>query len=359
MNMKKVLFITGNLKHYRLPILDLIALDDNIDLTVAHAGKEIANECNFKEVIVSENKLGPFTTHSKDFFDYCNSFDVVVAMFYLQKLSLMQLLFNSKRKFKLVYWGIGVKASQKSKFDSFSVLNYLRYYIAKKSDAMIFYTEYAANKYLSQGVDKNKIFVMNNTVMVKHTIFDDFKKDRLLFVGTLNKSKKIELLLTSYKRALEKNQSLASLDIVGGGYDYDFVKDWISKNNISDKIILHGAIYDELILEKMFKNSIACISPGQAGLSVLTSFGYGVPFITANDAITGGERLNIKDNFTGILFDTEEELENILIDTVLNKDKFLKMGMNAKEFYESERSPQIMAKGFIDAVKYVTNLKNQ
>jgi glycosyltransferase involved in cell wall biosynthesis len=358
MQIKKVLFLTGSLKHYRVPILNVIAQNENIELTVAHSGEKISNESNFfEEIIVNEHKIGPFTFHGKDFVKFCNSYDIVVAMFYLQKISFMKLLFHRHRNYKIIYWGIGVKASQNSKFDSPTLLNLIRYHIAKKSDGMIFYTDYAAKKYIKEGVNKNKIFVMNNTVKVSNEITNYFTKDRIVFAGTLNKSKKIFLLLNAYLKASEKFHNLPMLDLVGNGVDFEEVKSWVAGNDMGERIIVHGAIYDEILLEAIFKKSLACISPGQAGLSVLTSFGHGVPFVTATDAITGGERLNIEDNINGVFFNNEEELEEIIIEIGKNPEKYLLMGENAKKYYYAYRTPEIMAQSFIYAVDYVSKQK--
>jgi len=357
MNKIKVLFITSKLQHYRIPILNIIAQDSKIDLTVAHSG-EMIGQTNFlfKEITFHEKKIGPLTFHEKKMQEFCNSFDVVVAMFYLQKISLMKLLFEKKRKYKLIYWGIGVKASQNSKFDSPTVLNYLRFYVAQKSDAMIFYTNYATKKYISKGVKKDKIFVMNNTVQVLESdIIAD--KHRILFVGTLNRSKKIFELLESYLEAYKVNNNLPVLDIVGGGVDYEITKEWVERNKLKENITLYGPVYDEVLIMKFFKNALACISPGQAGLSVLTSFGYGVPFITSQNAITGGERLNIENNFNGILYDNKDVLKLIILDIANNPQKYIEMGKNAQNYYIQKRTPNMMAQGFIDSVNYVVKNK--
>jgi glycosyltransferase involved in cell wall biosynthesis len=351
----KVLFITGKLQHYRIPIFNIIS--QKVDLTVAHSGVKLTNEmdASFKEIIIKENKIGPFTYH-ENLTDLANNFDVVVAMLYLQKLSFMRLLFARKTAYKLIYWGIGVKASQKSKFDAPTVLNYVRYYIAKRCDAMIFYTDYARKKYIARGIKKEKLFVMNNTVAVIDTLNEKIERNKIIFIGSFNKSKKIFSLLEAYLEASKISEALLKIELVGDGVDFEDVKQWVSDNQLGAKIKIHGAIYNPEELERIYKSGIVSISPGQAGLSVLSCFGYGVPFVTSSNAITGGERLNIKNNFNGILFNSDQELKNIIIDISNNQTKYLKMGENAKNYYLAGRTPEIMADGFLDAINYTQKL---
>lgn len=350
----KVLIITGRLQNYRVPIFNEI-VKRGIDLTVAHSyGKLNDGTFLFKEVILDEKSYGPITKHKINLKEFCNAFEIVVATFYLQKLSFMSLLFG-KRKFKLVYWGIGVKASQNSKFDTPTLLNKIRYIIANKSDAMIFYTDYVKDKYIKNGVNPDKLFVMNNTVFVNQdfvkTKIDE--RNNILFIGKLNKSKKIFILLEAYKKLLDMGYKPPIIDIVGVGPDFHLVKEWVMKYKLNNFITLHGAVYEDPKKAEIFNRALCVISPGQAGLSVLESMGYGIPFITYKDAITGGERLNITHGFNGILMDNFEEMPNILLDIMFNKIKFIEMGNKAKKYYLQNRSLDKMVEGFIETINYL------
>lgn len=83
--------------------------------------------------------------------------------------------------------------------------------------------------------------------------------------------------------------------------------------------------------------------------------GYGVPFVTRRNAITGGEILNIQDGINGILYDKYEDLVDIINDVIIHKDKYLEMGKNAYVYYQKNATPEIMANGVIDALDYVFN----
>ena len=351
---QKVLFVTYKLQSYRIPIFDIIGSSNDIDLTIAHSSKKSDYVGgNFNEIIIPFKKIGNFTYYGRDFKDLVKQNDVVVCMFYLFNLSFLRLAL--KRSTKLIFWGIGVRASYNAKFDSPTIMNRLRYFLARHSDAMLFYSDYAKNKYIKHGIQVEKLFVMPNTVEVLPSNGTESVRDKILFIGSLYKQKKIFELLESYKVAVNKyDQKPNRLHIVGGGAEFDNIQKWIKENNLEDHIVLHGAIFEEQKLSELFNSACACISPGQAGLSVLKSFGYGVPFITHIDAITGGERLNIQNNVNGLLFNDYSELTRIVLDIFKNPNTYLEMGTNAKQFYDSDRTPTHMANGFLNAVQYVT-----
>ena len=57
MKKTKVLFVTGKLQRYRLPILNIISQNNDISLSVAHSSKKISGpEDLFEEIIISEKK---------------------------------------------------------------------------------------------------------------------------------------------------------------------------------------------------------------------------------------------------------------------------------------------------------------
>mgnify|MGYP006118466939 FL=1 len=82
--------------------------------------------------------------------------------------------------------------------------------------------------------------------------------------------------------------------------------------------------------------------------------GYGVPFVTRENSITGGERLNIANNVNGVLYNSPEELVDIISNSFLNKQEYIEMGRNAKEYYMSNATPKHMVNGFIEAINYST-----
>jgi len=330
----KVIIIDNELMLYRIPIFNLLAQTDGIELTVAHSGNLLQGKTNllFEEKILDTYSLSRFVFYKKDLFKYLQSFDVVIASYEIRRLSLMFLPLYKHRKFKIIFWGIGVRGSYAHRLGATNVWDTIRFYFAKNADALIFYSHFPIQIYKNKGFDSKKLFIANNTVQVSDKLENKtFHRDRIIFVGSLYKEKKIYQLLKSYQAVYNRNPSIPCLDIVGDGDEMKAIQDYIKTNSLSSKIILHGAIFNEEKLEELFKHAIVSISPDQAGLSVLKSMAYGVPFITHKNAITGGERFNIKHKINGILFESFNEIESIIEDIILNPSFYLKMGENAKQ----------------------------
>ncbi len=352
---KKVLILYNKLFHYRLPIFNLLA--KKYDLTVAYSyqtSEKIVSQCDFKILFLPVKKIWKFTIHKNDIFKLCNSFDVVIAYGDTAWLSYSFLVFKRNRKFKLLFWSIGTPASYNRKFGDAGKLHYLiTDYFDKRADGLILYSSVPIKMYEKRGVKKQKYFVANNTVRVKKIQFKKEEKNNILFIGTLYLEKGLDILLKSYLAVYKEDSSIPNLEIVGGGEQFGYIQKWIFENKLENKVFLLGPVYDEEQKSKIFEKSVACISPLQAGLSVLESMGYGVPFITMADAITGGEIFNIINKQNGLKLTHISEFKTILHDITKQRIKYLEMGEQAYKYYWEFRKPEDMTEGIIEAIENV------
>ena len=293
-----------------------------------------------------------------NFFKFCNQFEVVIFSANLHYISFCFLPFLVTRKFKTISWSMGIRASYQLRFDlerKKKLIDFIYGCVLKYSDASIFYMKETIS-FWKNLLNYSKIFIAHNTIDVDYSLINkNVKKNTILFIGTLYKEKKIYELLNSYLNV--NNDFNYILEIIGDGDELINLQEYILKYNLADKVILRGRILDENDLAKSFNRSIVCISPDQAGLSVLKSMGYGVPFITRVDAITGGERLNIKNRINGVLYKDEESLVSILNEIFMTPEYFLQLGENAREYYLEYATIEKMANGFIDSINYVINKK--
>ena len=354
--MPKVLLLQGTIKLYRIPIYNLIS--QNVDLTVAYTDKNESIEKQlYKTIKLDYKRIIGFFINTNGFFKICSQFDILIFMSDLHYLSYCSLPFI-RRKYKVIAWSIGIRASYSRRYDvtrKKDFIDMLYGMVLKNSDAVIFYMK-APIKFWGSIIDLHKVFIAHNTVKVSDTeIKKNQEKNRILFIGSLYKEKKIYELIESYIEAkMEcKTEKFLYLDIIGKGPEYANIKASIDERGLAESIILHGPIYDEKVLAHYFSKSLICVSPDQAGLSVLKSMGNGVPFVTRINAITGGERLNIINQVNGVLYNSQDELRLIIEEAFNCPEKYITMGKNAHQYYLSNATPEKMAQGAIDAINFV------
>lgn len=349
----RVLILDNDLIHYRIPIYNI--LGEKFDFTHACCyPKQIDEPMNFKRITFHPHTIGSFELQKDRIFRLCQGFDAVICQGDIHYLQYATLPLHFHRKFKLAFWGIGVSASYDKHFDTVTKWDNVRDFFYKKADAQVFYTDYPIEKYVRRGYKRESLFVAPNTVEVE--AFDEnVERKNLLFIGTLYAQKGIMHLLEAYYGACQENQGIPQLDIIGKGPDSEKVKEWIESKGLAEKIIMHGAIFDKKQKARFFEKSLACISPMQAGLSVLESQGYATAFVTTKDAITGGEIFNIENGKSGVLLDDIKQMKDTIIDIANNPNKYISMGQAGRSHYLDCRKPSDMAQGFIDAVEYMIN----
>ncbi len=351
----KVLFLHNTMPHYRIPVWNLLA--EKCDLTIAYSEgngvpKEFEGRCKFIPLHLPAWKfLSRVVLQKVRILKMASQYDVVLGTGNITWLKVASLPWIPWRKFSFVFWSLGVSASYTKGYDECKRWDWLRKLLYNKADACIFYTDYPVKKYTEMGIDPQKMFVAPNTVAVAENV-PETRKDSLLFIGSLYSQKGLGELLEAYRDVVSMGKKLPILNILGAGAELESVKKYISDNGLNDCVFLRGAVYDINEKAKYFARAIACISPKQAGLAVQESLGYGVPFITHKNAITGGEVFDVKDGETGRYFSEEISLQEILENIADFPEKYIEMGQKAKAFYHACRKPEDMVNGAWDAIQY-------
>lgn len=351
----KLLILKNEISSYNVPIYNLLA--EKYDLTVAYYLKDKSSiECKFNKINLQYNRI-----HSLIFIKGLNKiirqYDIVsvvadphVPAYFLRPFY--------PRKYKVVTWGIGFRCSYTHPYQperEHTFVDKLIEVVLKKADANIFYMDKAKDFWRGCGLDFSKVFVAPNTTEVIPVENNFEQKENILFVGTLYRGKGLDLLLNSFKEALDKSGKSTKLVIVGDGEMKDEVLSFVKENQLQDRVDLTGSIYDEKILSEQFKKALICVSPTQGGLTCPKSMGYGVPFICRKDAITGGEIYHMTSGIDGIMYEKDSDLTEILLDAMTNPNKYIEMGRKAKEYYNNTATINHMAQGAIEAYNFVLN----
>ena len=353
--MIKVLLLQNVISDYRVPVYNKIA--EQFDFTVAYDQQDkTKSPCRFKKIKLESRKRGPFQFFGRKLFQLCSAYDVVITLPDMHNLEFCLLPFV-KRGYKVLCWTIGIRASYTRPYDvnrKHTLLDKVFYRILSASDGMIFYMHKAEDFWQKERLDLSRVFVATNTTAVEPIDVKTAERRDFLFVGTLYKEKGVDKLLETFSDAIKKMVvSEVQLHIVGDGVERQALENCAQREGLENRVIFHGAIYDEKKLARLFASSLLCISPTQAGLSVPKSMGYGVPFVTKRDAITGGEIYHITPGKTGVVYDKDEDLLGIMLDAMANPEKYVQMGLEAQKYYKEHATVAHMAQGVIDAINYV------
>ena len=243
---------------------------------------------------------------------------------------------------------MGIGISSKTGLKKKKIIDSFRFFIASRYKGVLLYSQLVADYYINNSVDEKKVFVANNTIKVPKPKEYISKPKDILFIGTVNERKKLDDLLIAFFNILPEIDKDICLNVVGDGPMLDEYINLVENFEDPNRVIFHGRIESSEELEKLFSKSLLSVSLGQAGLSILHSFSFGVPFMSYKTAINGGELENIENLVTGCITEPDD-LEKDLI-SVLNSPKELKkMGSNCYKLYWESRTVEHFANSFIKA----------
>jgi glycosyltransferase involved in cell wall biosynthesis len=354
----KILIITELLSPYRIPFWETLALNLDIELTVAHTESKYLNEKTgvFNQIIYNKRSFsGLFFTKTKSLINHSKEYDLIICMFNIRFLNIYHLLLLNKTP--VVLWGIGLSSD-----NGFGKKNFLfdriRIFCAKKAASLIFYSDLPFTFYIKNGLIRDKLFIAQNTIKWQATPDFERERDSFLFIGSLYQTKRIDLLIEAINILRAKVHQPIKLIIVGNGDQKSNLMRLVSELNLEEIVFFKGSINDENELQRLYDQSILCISPGQAGLTILQSMAAGVAFVTSSDAITGGEISSIENGKTGITYDGKmNTLIDIMEDALTDKSKYIQIGKNARRKYEKNFKIENMVENFKNCIHYALRNK--
>ena len=206
----------------------------------------------------------------------------------------------------------------------------LKKHLIKLCTGVFVYGERSKELMLNDGINNDKIFVIYNSLdhskqieirkklRKNETFFNYFgnKNPVIIFIGRLNKNKKIELLLLALEKLKQKGKQL-NLVLVGEGSEKTFLKELAKEKNISNQVWFFGACYDEYKNGELIYNSDLCVSPGNVGLTAIHSMTFGTPVITHDNFNNQMPEFEVIEKLiTGDFF--KEDSVDSLVETLFN-----------------------------------------
>ena len=364
--MTSVLILQNHIREYRKPLYNGLA--ERYEVVVLHSGPPSLNEGDrYREVITPQKLMWRFHLQpNSPLGKMIGNFDAVIAMFDIAWPTYLAPLFWRRRP-KYILWGHWYSTNQ--------FANLVRNHLMKRADRLLMYGGEEIERMVKHGIDPGKIVVSPNTVHIPNAKdFSREPKSSLLFIGRLQagsrrNSKRADILIESFARLLGKIKDDIELDIVGGGEEEGALKQLVVELGVADKVYFHGHIEDSEILSRLFSKAIALVSPGHVGLSVLQSFGHGVPVVTGkavqyrretqhlHNALTGckvimgPEYYNLRHRHNSLLVETQQELVTELEKLCNEPGYAAELGRNAYQHYVRERPLSHMLDGFRKAIE--------
>jgi glycosyltransferase involved in cell wall biosynthesis len=375
LNKTRLLIIQKSYSNYRKGIFDL--LNEKYDFLLLHS----TSQNGVSQIRESYSRIIKKYQYWKNptnvYLDVIPSIvefkpDVVIYEFTPSLLSIYQVLYlKSSLKFKLILWGHGF--NRKSTFKSNTISFFLRKYLMRKADAVLFYDKESKEK-IDDILPGKKYFVANNTLdtvrlnkIMRHLQKQGIRKVKneigikwdfnLIFIGRLLKTK---LLVTQFVKVLkyvQKNIELGII-IIGDGPEKSNLIRAFKENNIIN-YIFKGSVHDENLCGKYLYISDLLIMPGYLGLSVVHAFAFDTPVISfaqgENGPFHSPEVIYVKDYETGFLIKDFNIncMGKTILTYLLDEELRQNMRQNIQKMINSTCSINNMAAGFNQSIEYV------
>lgn len=192
-------------------------------------------------------------------------------------------------------------------------------------------------------------FVLHNPITVQPNLPKKKEKNKILFVGRLNKKTKgVEFLIPVMKKVLDKIPDV-TLDIIGDGEDFEYLENQIASNNLENHISLRGAIN---YVEDYYQEASLLISTSHVegfGLVITEAFAFGLPVVSFENT---GPREIINHGINGYLVPhyNLELFANYIIELLSDEKKWKDFSIRA-----IERSKDFSLEVAIN--KFISNLE--
>ena len=188
---------------------------------------------------------------------------------------------------KTYAWTHGIKKPVKTKGDIFNKTFY------RLCNKILLYGNYSKKIMMQEGFKEDKLIPIYNSLdhKMQLEIRDSLRQNNIfknhfdnsdaviMYIGRIQKSKKLDMLVHALKRLLEEG-TCANLLFVGADMGDNEVSELVEELGLSKNVWFYGPCYKEQEIGNLFYNADVCVSPGPVGLTAIHSLGYGCPVIT-------------------------------------------------------------------------------
>lgn len=195
----------------------------------------------------------------------------------------------------------------------------LKRFFFSMAEGTFLYGNYAKELMIQEGLNADKLHVIYNSLAYDEQI--EIRKSlkmnnkyseyfgnnfyNLIFVGRLNYSKRLDLLLDALV-ILKAQFKHFNLTLIGDGDQKEKLMALTKQLGLKDNVWFYGECYDEKELSVLIFNADLCVSPGNVGLTAMHAMVFGTPVLTHNNLLHQGPEFEaINYPKTGIFFEYE------------------------------------------------------
>ena len=301
-------------------------------------------------------------------------YDVVITESGLYADLIPLLLACKIAKSRLIIWNGGNMKDNAPKSTD-PLINKIVYaivsFVHQRCNATIAYGKGSREFLIYLGVNPDKIFIATNTV--DNFFFEEIprmnrkkvellrrqldleNKKVIIYVGSLERRKKVDILITAFERIKAKLPE-TSLLILGDGPDKDRLVELCDKRSLINDVKFLGKVnYYKVPL--YYALSDVFVLPSQGGIAVMEAIACGKPVIVSEEcnalySVPGIVRP--KKNGFVVKKGDFNAIEKHLYQLVTDEKMAAEMGKESKELARNLFSVDKMIKGFLEAIKFVS-----
>lgn len=252
--------------------------------------------------------------------------------------SVLIAIFAALRRRPIVLWGFGYHPVVTPEGPLGRVLtrvaSKIKRVMYRGIDGYLAYTQSAADRMIANGMPREKIGVLHNTIDVagqqdlKRIVLEreSIEESRdffgfhgdfpiLLYFGRFLKSKRVDLLIEYVRRAKSRGQKIGLLIFGAGSAQDELAREAAGLDSV--RFFEH----DDLSLTRALRVASAVVIPGFVGLAVTHAFAHGVPMITRAGQPHSPEIDYLKHGENGLVLPEEKEAFFEGLDSYLRDSK--------------------------------------
>lgn len=371
----KVFLLQEVIPHYRLPIFERIEKTLNVDLIVFAA----RNTSRTKEGI-SDIRVTPFRQKrltfkqvsawylfiGLPFFILKHRPDVIIGGgAFIEALYIFPLSFFLVKmlNIKTIRWGCeGFDVNMDTEVERRGLKNLIKTKLLKSCDGYIAYSTLTKRYWMKRGIQEKTIFVAYNSLDTDELLriaekcrkdsISPFNPHRVLFIGRLIKSKKVDNLIRAFQ-VIRNAIHDAELIIIGDGPEKENLEALSKQLCLDNSIRFIGKVYNSAEKGKYLASSSLFVLPSLGGLSIVEAMSFGLPVVCTK--ADGTEEDLIENNKNGFLVKPDDitDLSEKIITILKNTDLQKYMSANAKETILKRINIHKMIEGFEKAIQSV------